>query len=48
MQAYQKAIAEGHTPDEAESIGAAAREEARLAITRSIVAAEANSGTLTT
>ncbi len=44
-QAYDKALAEGITPEEAENIGEAAREEARLIIIQSIVENEAKSGT---
>ncbi len=46
QQAYNKAIAEGLTSEEAETIGKAAREEARLTIIRSIAETEANSETL--
>ncbi len=45
-QAYDKALAEGETPGEAEKIGETAREEARLTIIRTIVETEANSETL--
>ncbi len=44
-QAYDKALAEGVTPGEAENIGEAARVEARLLIIRSIVETEATSET---
>ncbi len=42
QQAYEKALAEGETPGEAEKIGETAREEARLTIIRSIAAKEAS------
>ena len=44
-QAYDKALVEGVTPEEAEHIGEAAREEARLTIIQSIAESEANPGT---
>ncbi len=46
-QSYDNALAEGVTPEEAEHIGEAAREEARLTIIQSIAESEANPGTPT-